>query len=164
MQSSESRQARPDAERINVQSLDEETLALISMNLYDKDDYFIRTYIDTHFTACNYTRSFTRENEQSAKAILVNIFIEAFRHDVSDVDIYIQDEWENTVTKDDRFKKMFFSDSNLENDDSRSPASAHSAASPQSPQSPQSIKGGRRVRKSRRTKNSRIKRSRKNKY
>lgn len=155
--------ARADEQGVVAALLDSETLTLIAQKLYDKDDDYIRRYINTHFTAPNYSRSFTQVNEERAKTILFNIFTEALRHDVSDVDIYIEDEWNNTVKRDNRFRLMFFKDTNLENDD------YHSPTSPVSAQSAQSSRGGNRVRKSRRAisrrvKNSRMKSSRKNIY
>lgn len=167
MQSSESIKAISNDQGVVVASLDSETLSLIAQKLYGNEEEYIRRYIDTHFTAPNYSKTFTQAMETRAKTVLFNIFNEAFRHDVSDVEIYIEDEWNTTVKRDNRFRMMFFKDRNLENDDSNSPQSHHS------PQSAHSSKGGSRVRKGRwatsrraknsRAKNSRVKRSRKNK-
>ena len=162
MQSSESSKAISNDQGVVVALLDSETLSLLAQKLYGNEEEYIRRYIDTHFTAQNYSKTFTQAMETRAKTVLFNIFNEAFRHDVSDVEIYIEDEWNTKVKRDNRFRMMFFKDRNLENDDSDSPQSNHS------PGSAHSSRGGRRISKSRRAisrraKNSRVKRSRKNK-
>jgi hypothetical protein len=90
-----------------------EVLEHITRDLYGKGKKYIRSYVNRYFVTPTFSDEFTIEADKEARNIIADIFIRANQESPDEVDIFVEDEWDNIIRDDDLFEYIYFNENFL---------------------------------------------------
>ena len=90
-----------------------EVLQYITRDLYGKGKKYIRNYVNRYFVTPSISDEFTAEADKEARNMIVDIFLRANQETHDEVEVFVEDEWDNQIRDNDLFNFIFFDENFL---------------------------------------------------
>jgi hypothetical protein len=91
-----------------------EVLQHITRDLYGKGKKYIRNYVNRYFITPSISDEFTAEADKEARNMIVDIFLRANQETHDEVEVFVEDEWDNQIRDNDLFNFIFFDENFLQ--------------------------------------------------